>query len=164
VLVALIEATVLPHVRIASAQPDLVALVVGAWSLRRGVEEGAVWAFIGGASLDLLSAGPFPASTFALLLMSLVFGIDPATGMERRQARPFAGNPFALILVIVFGTLVYHLTLLVALQLAGRPSDLLFAVSDVIFPRVLANLVLIPIVYRSLRWLDRRVRQEELAL
>jgi rod shape-determining protein MreD len=163
-LIALVEATVLPHVRIGGVQPDLTLLVVGAWSLRRGVEEGAVWAFAGGAVLNLLSAGPFPATMFALLLVSLILGIDPATGMGRRQARPFAGNPFAFIVAIVFGTLVYHLVLLLALQLAGRPFDWLFAASNVILPRVLANLVLMPVVYRLLVWLDRRTRSEELAL
>ena len=90
-LAALIEVTMLPHLQVGNTQPDLTMLLVGAWSMRRGVEEGAVWAFIGGAVLDLLSAGPFTASMFGLLAVSIVLGIDPTTGFGRRQARSLSG-------------------------------------------------------------------------
>ncbi len=162
-LVALIEATVLRHVRVGNVQPDLVLLVVGAWSLRRGVEEGAVWAFIGGVFLDLLSAGPPAAHLFALLAASLVLGIDPATGLARRQAQP-VGGPLALIVGVLLGTLVYHLVLLTALQLAGYPVDWLDAFTRIVVSHLLINLILMPFVYRGLGWLDRRTRREELVL
>jgi rod shape-determining protein MreD len=163
-LVALVEVTILPHLQVAGAQPDLMMLVVGAWSLRRGLEEGAIWAFFGGLFLDLLSAGPMSASMFALLAVSLILGVDPLTGAGRRQARPFGGNPFALIVVIIFATLCYHILLLILLQLVGSPIDWLRAATDVLLPRVVFNLVLIPVVYRALGALDRRVRGEEIAI
>jgi rod shape-determining protein MreD len=163
-LVVMLEATVLPQVQVGNALPDLTMLVVAAWSLRRGVEEGAVWAFFAGAVFDLLSGGPVPEAIFALLMVSLVLGIDPGTGMGRRQGRPFGGNPVALIVGIVLATLVYHAVLLMALELAGRPFDWLVAGRDVILPHVLANLVLIPVIYYLLGWLDRRTRPEELSL
>jgi rod shape-determining protein MreD len=162
--VALAEATVLPHMRVGDAQADLTLLVVGAWSLRRGVEEGAVWAFIGGIVLDSLSAGPFSASLFGLLAVSLVLGVAPSTGRERRQARPFGGNPVALIVGVILATLIFHLVLLAALQLSGRPLDWLDAGVRVIAPRAVFNLVLMPFVYRLLGWLDRRTRREEFVL
>lgn len=163
-LVALIEATVLPHLRVGNAQPDLVLLVVGAWSLRRGVEEGAVWAFIGGIFLDLLSAGPSAAYLFALLAASVVLGVDPATGLARRQAQPMGGNPVALIVGVVLGTLVYHLVLLAAVQLTGYAVDWQDALTRVVVPHTVFNLVLMPFAYRGLGWLDRRTRREEFVL
>jgi rod shape-determining protein MreD len=163
-LAALAEATLLPHLRVASAQPDLTLLLVGAWSLRRGVEEGAVWAFIGGMLLDLLSAGPFAAAMFGLLAVSLVLGVDPSTGIGRRQSRAGEGNPITLILGVSLATLLYHLVLLAALQLAGRPLDWMDAVARVVAPRIVFNLILIYFVYRSLGWLDRRTRREELLM
>ena len=80
----------LPHLRVGNAQPDLTLLVVGAWSLRRGVEEGAVWAVVGGIVLDLMSAGPFSALVFGLLAAPLKTGshgaqMDTATGMAMRS-------------------------------------------------------------------------------
>jgi rod shape-determining protein MreD len=164
VLVALIEATVLPHLRVVNAQPDLALLVVGAWSLRRGVEEGAIWAFIGGLALDLLSAGPFASLIFALLAVSLVLGIDPATGTGRRQTRGFGDNPLALIVGVILATLAFHVVLLTILRLAGQAVDWSDAMTRIIGPRVLFNLILMPFVYRPLGWLDRRTRREEFAL
>lgn len=166
-LVALVEATLLPHLRVGNTQPDLMLLVVGAWSLQRGVEEGAVWGFIGGIVLDLLSAGPFTAFTFALLAASLVLGIDPTTGIGRRSGRPFDSNPLTLIIGVSLATLSFHLVLLVALQLApgtGRATNWLETAGRVVAPRILFNLVLIPFVYRLLGWFDRRTRRAELAL
>lgn len=160
-LAALAEVTVLPYLRVASVQTDLTLLLVGAWSLRRGVEEGAVWAFIGGLMLDLLSAGPFTAAMFGLLAVSLVLGIDPSTGMGRRQSRAGGDSPVMLILGVGLATLVYHLVLLAALRLAGRPLDWIDAATRVIAPRIVFNLVLIFFVYRALGWLDRRTRREE---
>jgi rod shape-determining protein MreD len=158
------EATVLPYVRVGNAQPDLILLVVAVWSLRRGVEEGAVWAFVGGIVLDLLSAGPAVAHTLALLAVSLVLGIDPSTGLGRRQTQPIGENPFVLILGVVFGTLVYHLVLLTASQLVGYPVDWLDAATRVVAPRLLFNAILMPIIFQLLAWFDRRTRREEYVL
>lgn len=151
----------MPYLRVGGVQPDLTLLFVGAWSLRRGVEEGAVWAFIGGIVLDLLSAGPPAALIFGLLAVSLILGIDPSTGIGRTQTRPFGGNPFALIVGVALATLAFHLTLLVALGLVGRPVAWLDAGTRVVAPRVLFNLILMPLVYRALGWLDRRTRREQ---
>jgi rod shape-determining protein MreD len=164
-LTALVEATVLPYLRVGGVQPDLMMLVVGAWSLRRGVEEGAVWAFVGGLALDLLSAGPFTAFMFALLAASLVWGIDPSTGMGRRQGQGFGDNPLTLIVSTVLATLVFHAALLAALQLSrryGGSVDWLDAGRRIIAPRIIFNLVLIPLVYQLLGRLDRRVSSREL--
>lgn len=138
--------------------------MVGAWSLRRGVEEGAVWAFIAGVVLDLLSAGPATSLLFALLAASLVLGIDPSTGGARRQTPSFGDNPLALIVGVVIGTLVFHLVLLTAMQLAGYSLNWLDAAPRVVLPRMIFNLVLMPFVYHALGWLDRRSRREELVL
>jgi rod shape-determining protein MreD len=158
------EATVLPHLRVGSAQPDLTLLVVGAWSLRRGAEEGAVWAFIGGIVLDLLSAGPAVGHIFALLGASLVLGVDPSTGLGRRQAQPFTGNPLALIFGVALATVLYHFVLLAMLQLWGNAVDWVYAVTRITVPHLIFNLILMPFVYRLLGWLDRRTRREEFVL
>ena len=166
-LAALIEVTMLPHLQVGNTQPDLTMLLVGAWSMRRGVEEGAVWAFIGGAVLDLLSAGPFTASMFGLLAVSIVLGIDPTTGFGRRQARSLSGNSLALIVGVVLATLAFHAVLLFALRIAlgtDYPVDWLDAGVRVILPRTVFNLVLMPFVFQLLGWLDRRTRREEFVL
>lgn len=160
ILVAVAETSVLPALQVGNAQPDLMLLVIGAWSLRRGVEEGAVWAFVGGIALGLLTAGPFTAMLLGLLAASLILGIDPSTGIGRHQTRPFGGNPVALIAGVALATLAFHAIILVSLQLAGRRLDWLDAGVRVIAPRLLFNLVLVPFIYHPLGWLDRRTRRE----
>ena len=60
VAAAVIHVTWLPRLPV---RPDLMLVLVVAWSLLRGVEEGLLWAFIGGVLLDLLSVGPFGGFT-----------------------------------------------------------------------------------------------------
>jgi hypothetical protein len=101
---------------------------------------------------------------FALLAVSLVLGIDPATGTGRRQTRGFGDNPLALIVGVILATLAFHVVLLTILRLAGQAVDWSDAMTRIIGPRVLFNLILMPFVYRPLGWLDRRTRREEFAL
>jgi rod shape-determining protein MreD len=163
-VIALLEATVLPHLQVGGAQPDLTLLVVGIWSLLRGVEEGMVWAFIGGIVLDLISSGPVTATIFALLAVSFLLGIDPSTGLGRRQARQPSDNPLSLIVSAAVATVAFHLVLLAMLQLTGHELDWLDAGARVVGPRLLFNLVLMPFVYRLLGALDRRTRREDYSL
>lgn len=154
----------LPYLQVGNAQPDLVLLLVGVWSLRRGAEEGAVWGFIGGLMLDLLSGGPFPATTFALLAVSLVLGTDPSTGLGRRASQTLDMNPLALIVGGVLATLVFHAILLMALQLSGYTFSWFDAATRVVVPHVVFNLVLMPFVYYLLGRFDQRTRREEVLL
>jgi rod shape-determining protein MreD len=155
---------VLPHLRVGNAQPDLLLLVIGAWSLRRGVEEAIVWAFIGGVFLDLLSSGPSAAPLFAMLAAGLVLGVDPSTGLTRRQTQAVGDGPLALIVGAVLGTVIYHLVLLTGVQLSGYPVEWVESVARVMAPHLVYNLVLMPFVFIGLGWLDRRTRREEFAL
>ena len=43
---AILQSTLLPHFAVLGVKVDLVLLLVAAWSIRRGVEAGLVWAMI----------------------------------------------------------------------------------------------------------------------
>ena len=153
-LVALLEATVLPHLQVGGAQPDLALLTVGAWTLQHGSENGAVWATVGGLVLDLLSAGPFGASALGLLVVCAIIGVD--------QGRPFRSNPLAMIFGVVVMTIAFHGVVLTLMQLTGHQLSWLDAGWQVILPKVVFNLALLPFVYGLLRWLDRSGRRESM--
>jgi hypothetical protein len=96
-----------------------------------------------------------------------VWGIDPSTGTGRRQGQGIGDNPLALIVSTVLATLVFHAVLLAALQLSrryGGTVDWLEAGRRIIAPRIIFNLVLIPLVYQLLGRLDRRISPRELTL
>jgi rod shape-determining protein MreD len=68
---ALLQVTLSPYVKISGVHPDLVFVLVIGWVILRGLEEGHLWALIGGLSLDFLSGAPFGVFTLSLLLVAL---------------------------------------------------------------------------------------------
>jgi rod shape-determining protein MreD len=70
VVAALLETSVLPELTIAGAKPDLVLVLAVATTTMIAVEDGLVWAFVGGLMLDLLTpARQLGATSLALLLL-----------------------------------------------------------------------------------------------
>jgi len=131
-------------------------LVVLAWSIVRGVDEGVVWGFIGGLIIDLLSGGPLGATALALVLAAFLAGQPWGKGLGSRVAQ--------LLLLALMGVTVYHLVLLLVLAWTGHAVDWKFALLRVAGPSALLNTLLIPFVQQPLAWLGRRVRQEGLTL
>lgn len=154
--IALLQGVLLSQVNLWGARPDLMLLVVLAWAVVRNVEEGLLWAFIGGLILDLLSGGPLGAILLALVAVAFLAGQSWGQGF---------GSPVVRLLLLTFlGVVVYHLTLLFILTLMGYAVDWRFALTRVIGPSALLNVVLIPFVWQLLTWLDRRTRRERFVL
>ena len=68
VVTALLELTVVPYLRIGSAQPHPVLVLAVIVTIAVGLEAGLVWAFVGGLALDVLAQRPLGSTAFALLL------------------------------------------------------------------------------------------------
>lgn len=67
-LVAVFQATVLPKFPILGFIPLPVLLVSVAWGLLHTIEEGVVWALIGGLFVDLFSIGPLGTTSLAAMV------------------------------------------------------------------------------------------------
>lgn len=108
---ALLQAAVLSHLRVYGGQPDLIVVIVLAWSvLDRGIE-GMVWAFVGGIILDLLSGAPLGISALALIPIAYVVGLT--------EAQVYRNNIGLPILMSVLGAVAYHLIYLILLRFFG---------------------------------------------
>ncbi len=130
-------------------------LVVLAWTVVSGMEEGLVWGFIGGLIVDLLSGGGLGATVLALLSVALLAGQPWGRGI---------GSPvIRLVLVALLSVIVYHLVLLVVLAWAGHTVDWGWALLRVAAPSALLNALLAPFVQRPLGWLEQRTRREMFA-
>jgi len=148
-LAAILQATVLPRLRIFGGQPDLVLLIVLAWAVLDHDREAMAWAFVGGFWLDLFSGVPVGISSLILVPIAYLVGLTEA-GVYRTNII----LPLALGIV---GILAYHLMFVLALRfLAGMPvawSDVFFYVT---LPSVFFDLVLIYPVLSLLRgWYNR---------
>ena len=88
VVTALIELTVVPYLRIGSAQPHPVLVLAVIVTIAIGVEAGLVWAFVGGLALDVLAQRPLGSTAFALLLC-----VGATAILSRGLVAPSADRP-----------------------------------------------------------------------
>lgn len=154
--VALIQTTFLARIDVLGARPNLMLLVVLVWTVVRGIDEGLIWAFVGGLLLDLLSGGPLAGMALALLAAAYLAGQSLVEGMGSQAVR--------LVILTVLGALVYHVVLLFVLDWSGHTVDWGFSLLRVAGPSVLLNGALAPVVLAPLNWLDRATAEEGLAL
>lgn len=151
---AMLQSTLLPHVRVFGVQPDLVLLAVVAWSLLRGSEEGMLWALIGGLALDILSSARLGVNTLPLLLISFLAGL-----WQRGIVRQDILIPF---LVIPVATLAYQGAMIALLKLLGWEGTWGASLRHAILPTTLVNTLLMPAVYVLMRRLHRRTHDENI--
>lgn len=152
--VALLQATALPALEILGVKPELMLLMVLAWSLLRGVEEGLVWAFVGGLALDLFSGGPVGASALALLVVSFLSGL--ARGSVTRTS-------FMLpIGVALTGTLLYQTLFLLVIQFTRGTVPWIDSLFRMTLPSLAVNALLMPVIFWVMAWLDRKTGREEI--
>jgi rod shape-determining protein MreD len=101
---ALLETSIAPELTIAGAQADLVLALAILAAMLIGIEDGLIWAFLGGIMLDLLiPARPIGATALTLLLV---------VGLAALAARvPGPRRTIAVATVFVL-TWVFHLLLI----------------------------------------------------
>jgi rod shape-determining protein MreD len=153
---ALVQSTVMSRITIMGVHPDLMLMVVTAWSLLGGTQEGLLWALVGGVPMDLMSGARFGVHTLALLVVS--FG----TGFGQRTV--FRSEILMPILVIPMATLVYELIILGMLFLTGWPVLWGAQMTKVVLPCVFVNTICMPLVYLGVRMLYRRTYREEIVM
>jgi len=153
-VVALFQTTILPEITILGVKPELMLLVVLAWSLLRKAEEGLFWAFLGGLTLDIFSGGPFGASALALLVISFIAGRVEASTIRTSFLLPMAAA--------LAGTLLYQVLFLLIIQLIRGAVPWIDSLLGVILPSLAVNTLLMPVIFRLAVWLDRKTGRPEI--
>ena len=149
IIAAFAQATLSPYMKVGGVHPDLVLLLVIAWTVLRGIEEGALWALIGGVSLDVLSGAPFGVFSFTMLLVAVVTGLF--------HGRTF-GSSIVLPLMLTFPlSLLFNGGALIFLNLLGHPLNFTDAFFYIMIPSAIFNtslmLLVFPLLYLLNRWL-----------
>jgi rod shape-determining protein MreD len=153
-IIAVLQATVLPHLTVWGVFPDLPLLVVTSWSLLRGVREGVVWGFIAGVAVDLLSGAPFGAATLPLIAVAFLAGLG--------QTTVFGAHFLLPMLAMFIGTIVYDLLFLLIVQISGQDVAWLDAFFRIILLSALLNAVLMPLIFWGTRRLNTWFSREEM--
>jgi rod shape-determining protein MreD len=136
-VMALLELTVGPYLRIGTAQPHLVLVVGIVVTVAIGLEAGLVWAFVGGLVLDVLAQRPLGSTAFALLLC---VGATAVLGLLLSHLRPLVP-----ILATLLLSLFYSMTLLVTFNALQTPITIADPIS-VLLPGVVYDTVLAALI------------------
>ena len=139
---AVLQCTALSSL-LAGPRPDLVLLVVLAWSIVRGLTEGAIFGILGGLALDVLSAGPF--GLFTVLLGAI--GTLTAIG----EANLFRGSLPLYVVTAAVITLIYYIGVALGLQASGLETYGFASFVQQVVPGATWNALLMPFVFVLVR-------------
>ena len=134
-LLAVVQSSVLSHIRLLDGRPDAVLVAVVGWSIVGRTNEAMGWGFIGGAFLDLFSGVPFGSTAIALVLVAFLVSFPEGRFWESHVVMPLG--------VMLVASTVFHVLGIATLVLIGQPLDLDIALTRVLLPSTFLNLVLI---------------------
>jgi cell shape-determining protein MreD len=150
-LVALIEAAVLPMFRIGGLQPDLMLVLLVAWLMVRGAAEAFVLVPIAGIFLGLVDGAPMGAALIALAPIAILHEVRGAHLAES-----------GLLLTVAFTTLmtlVFHAAYLAVYTLDGTAGSWSDALLRVAIPVSLLNVAVLLPVYAVLSATSKELRR-----
>lgn len=151
-LMALVELTVGPYLRVETAQPHLVLVVGIVVTVAVGLEAGLVWAFVGGLALDVMAQRPLGSTSFALLLC-----VGATSVLARFLVRL---RPVVPILATLLLSLAYSMILFVALNALRTPIPVADPI-EILLPGVVYDTVLAALIGPlAISIHDRRVETE----
>ncbi|MBZ0304698.1 MAG: rod shape-determining protein MreD, partial [Anaerolineae bacterium] len=132
---AVIDASVLSHLRYLNGQPSLVLILVVSWGLLNELSDALPWAFIGGLFVDLLSVTPTGTSSFAYVLaVTLILFYAGQVGRRNLVIPPAAA---------ILTTLLHQGVVLAVLILQGNSFPVFRAILTWTIPTLLFNGLLI---------------------
>lgn len=148
-LAAVINATIMPELRLGNGTADLVFLLVMSWALLADVRDAMLWAVIGGMLQDVLSIAPLGTSALGLVIVA--FAADAVFGTVSR------GNLIVPLVVAGVGTFVYQMITLLLLRMLGLSAvGLGQGLVYVMVPSTTMNVLLILPVFRLMGAVHRR--------
>lgn len=134
IILVILQTGIINRIPLINGTPDLIMLVLVAWSLQEKVTNAWLWALVGGVLVSLVSATPF----FAPLV-----GYLTVTTLGRLLQRRIWQTPILAMFVLTFvGTFVYQGILFTALVVNGVPIGWREGLNLVTLPSVLLNMAL----------------------
>jgi rod shape-determining protein MreD len=133
-ILALLQVSLFPHLAVRGVVAGIVLIAVVDWGILRGVDEGMLWAFIGGVCLDVFSGWPFGTGTVSLVVVASLVSLGEGTFIRTHALLPLA--------TVFAATVVYYLVALFILVSTQHPVDAPEAIRDIVIPVAIFNAVL----------------------
>lgn len=135
-IAALVETSVLPELQVLGTKADLVLVLAIVATILMGVEDGLVWAFLGGLMLDMLTpARPLGATTLALLLV---------VGLAMIGARVLGPGRIRTVVAAFVLTWLFHVLLLGVLLLTEGITLRTFEPRLVLVAAIMNTVIAVP--------------------
>jgi rod shape-determining protein MreD len=133
-LLAVLQSSLVSHLRLLEGRPDLVLLAVVAWALTGKSHEAMILGFAGGLFLDAFSAVPLGVSSSALVMVAAIVSYS--------EGQFWGINPIMQLAAVLVGSVLYYATVIFALIAVGQPVDLQQALGQIVLPSLFINLIL----------------------
>ncbi|MFN2118709.1 MAG: rod shape-determining protein MreD [Candidatus Promineifilaceae bacterium] len=147
VVLTIVQIVVLPRFLFFPVDPSIPFLFALAWSLLSNVEEGLIWAFIGGLLMDIFTIAPFGG--LALTYVTAVFAVNYI-----RDLLP--PNRFVVpVISVVVGTTIQQLFYILYLRLFGILANTTLVM---LLQTVMVQAILIIPIYWSMYFLKQTIR------
>jgi rod shape-determining protein MreD len=133
-LLAVLQTSLVSHLRLLEGRPDLVLLAVVAWALTGKSTEAMILGFTGGLFLDAFSAVPLGVSSAALVMVAAIVSYS--------EGQFWGINPIMQLAAVLVGSVLYYAAIIIALVAVGQPVDLQQALGQIVLPSLFVNLIL----------------------
>ena len=133
-LLAVLQSSLVNHLRLVEGRPDLILLAITAWALAGHARQALLFGFVGGLALDLFSEVPLGVSSAALVLVGVLVSYS--------EGRFWGVHPLMQLAAVLAASAVFYAAQLSSLWVAGHPIDLPQALNRIVLPSLFLNLVL----------------------
>ena len=133
-LLAVLQISLISHLRLLDGRPDLVLLAVVAWALTGRGHEAMILGFAGGLFLDAFSAVPLGVSSAALVIVAAIVSYS--------EGQFWGINPIMQLAAVLVGSVAYYSAIIFSLVATGQPLDLQLAFGRIVLPSLFVNMVL----------------------
>lgn len=131
---AVVQSSLLSHLRFLDGRPDLILLAVVGWALTGRSLEALFWGFVGGLFLDLLSEIPVGVTSGVMVLVAVVITVS--------EGRFWGAHPLLRLAAVLVASVLLHGISFGSLILSGRPFDFNLAFSRIMLPSIFLNVLL----------------------
>lgn len=133
-ILAIIQSVLVTRFQLLRGTPDLILLVLLAWALQKRVKAAWQWGIIGGLIVSVFSA--LPTGT---ILVSYLSAVGIAILLKQRV---WQVPVIAMFIAIFLGTVLTHLTIMIALRVTDNPISWEEALNLITLPSILLNFLL----------------------
>lgn len=147
---AVLNASVMPHIKVLGVTPDLVLIFAVCWTMVRGQEEAFVVVPMAGFLRDLTTSDPLGTSVLAMAPIVLLAAAIRMRALDTEFVPTVAVTGAASFFCGIISVIVLRST--------GHSIPWFHVLFSVVVPSVIVNALFTPIVYLPVHWLGRRQR------